>query len=133
MSELSYARSGAIDTALLSQQPFYGSNYTKPLLFIEDGSYFASLASKDHLVGTQWGVMNETGSYPGQPWLWLYTLWYQIPSFSSSANVDLIAILMTLVSTILLMMVPFIPGLRDIPRYIPVHKLIYRSWNKRNK
>ena len=20
----------------------------------------------------QWGVMNETGSYPGQPWLWLY-------------------------------------------------------------
>ncbi len=132
-SELSYARSGAIDTALLSQQPFYGSNYTKPLLFIEDGSYFATLAKKDHLVGTQWGVMNETGSYPGQPWLWLYTLWYQIPSFSSSANVDLIAVLMTLVGTILLMMVPFIPGLRDIPRYIPVHKLIYRSWNKRNK
>jgi hypothetical protein len=22
-----------------------------------------------HLTGTQWGVMNETGSYPGQPWL----------------------------------------------------------------
>ena len=30
-----------------------------------------------HLTGEQWGVMNETGSYPGQPWLWLYTLWYQ--------------------------------------------------------
>ncbi len=132
-SELDYARSGAIDTALLAQQPFYGSNYTKPLLFLEDGSYFSSLAQKEHLIGTQWGVMNETGSYPGQPWLWLYTLWYQIPSFSSSANVDLIAILMTLVSTILLMMIPFIPVLRDIPRYIPVHKLIYRSWNKSNK
>jgi hypothetical protein len=28
------------------------------------------------------GGMNETGSYPGQPWLWLYTLWYQVPQFS---------------------------------------------------
>jgi hypothetical protein len=27
------------------------------------------------LTGDQWGVMNETGSYPGQPWLWLYQLW----------------------------------------------------------
>ena len=133
INELSYARSGAIDSALLTQQPFYGSNYTKPLLFLEDGSYFSSLAQKDHLVGTQWGVMNETGSYPGQPWLWLYTLWYQIPSFSSSANVDLIAILMTLVSTILLMLVPFIPILRDIPRYIPIHRLIYRNWHKTQK
>ena len=39
--------------------------------------------------------MNETGSYPGQPWLWLYTLWYQVPGFDNSANVDLIAIYLT--------------------------------------
>ena len=31
-----------------------------------------------HLLGDQWGMMNETGSYPGQVWLWLYTFWYQI-------------------------------------------------------
>jgi len=36
-SELTLARSGALDTDLLSQQPFYGTNFTKPLLFIEDG------------------------------------------------------------------------------------------------
>jgi hypothetical protein len=24
--------------------------------------------------------------------------------------------------------VPFIPGLRDVPRLIPVHRLIWRSW-----
>ena len=23
---------------------------------------------------------------------------------------------------------PFIPGLRDIPRWIPVHRLIWRNW-----
>ena len=31
-------------------------------------------------------MMNETGNYPGQAWLWLYTFWYQIPPFSSSGN-----------------------------------------------
>jgi hypothetical protein len=40
----------------------------------------------------------------------------------------MIAIYMTGLATILLLCVPFIPGLRDIPRLIPVHRLIWRSW-----
>jgi Cytochrome b(N-terminal)/b6/petB len=132
-NELALARSGALDADLLAERPFYGSNYTKPLLFIEDGNYFSSLAQKDHLTGTQWGVMNETGSYPGQPWMWLYTLWYQVPGFSSSANVDLIAIYMTVIGTTLLLAVPFIPGLRDIPKIIPVHRLIWRKYKAPKK
>ena len=71
--ELPLARSGALDADLLAQQPFYGTNFTKPLLFIEDGQYFANQAQAMNLTGSQWGVMNETGSYPGQPWLWLYS------------------------------------------------------------
>jgi hypothetical protein len=127
--ELTLARSGALDTDLLSQQPFYGTNFTKPLLFIEDGAYFANQAQAMGLTGSQWGVMNETGSYPGQPWLWLYTLWYQVPGWTNSANIDMIAVYMTGVATILLLGIPFIPGLRDIPRLIPVHKLIWRGWD----
>ncbi len=128
LGELNLARSGGLDADLLAQQPFYGTNFTKPLLFLEDGDYFSSLATAQHLTGSQWGVMNETGSYPGQPWLWLYTLWYQVPGFRSSANVDLIAIYLTGVATILLLAVPFIPGLRDVPRLVPVHRLVWRSW-----
>jgi hypothetical protein len=67
-----------------------------------------------NLTGSQWGVINETGSYPGQPWLWLYTVWYQVPGFSTSANVDLIAVCLTGLGTIL-------------PRLIPIHRLIWRS------
>ncbi len=129
-SEFALAKTGAIDTALLSQQKFYGTDYTKPLLFIEDGNYFSSIAKKEHLYGTQWGVMNESGSYPGQPWLWLYSLWYQIPGFSTSANVDLIAIYLTGLATAILLLVPFIPGLRDLPRFVPIHKLIWRRYYK---
>jgi hypothetical protein len=127
--ELTLARSGALDTDLLAQQPFYGTNFTKPLLFIEDGSYFVDKAEALGLTGSQWGVMNETGSYPGQPWLWLYTLWYQVPGWTNSTNIDMIAIYMTGLATILLLLVPFIPGVRDIPRLIPVHRLIWRHWD----
>ena len=125
--ELSLARSGALDTDLLSQQPFYGTDFTKPLLFMEDGQYFSGQAQAMGLTGSQWGVMNETGSYPGQPWLWLYTLWYQVPGWTNSANIDMIAIYMTGLATILLLGIPFIPGLRDIPRFIPLHRLIWRT------
>jgi hypothetical protein len=72
-AELTMARSGALDTDLLAQRQFYGTDYTKPLLFIADGGYYANLAQAMHLKGDQWGVMNETGSYPGQPWLRRYT------------------------------------------------------------
>jgi hypothetical protein len=34
----------------------------------------------------------------------------------------------TLSSMLLLLLVPFIPRLRDIPRIIPVHRIIWRDW-----
>ncbi|HEX7162007.1 MAG TPA: cytochrome b N-terminal domain-containing protein [Trebonia sp.] len=126
-TELTLVRSGAVDAALSAQQPFYGTDFTKPLLFLEDGQYYADQATAMNLTGDQWGVMNETGSYPGQPWLWLYQLWYHVPGWENSGNIDLIAIYMTGAATLLLLLVPFIPGLRDIPRLIPVHRLIWRA------
>jgi hypothetical protein len=132
-TEFTLARSGALDADLIANQAFYGTNFTRPLLFLEDGEYFAEMATAQHLTGSQWGVMNETGSYPGQPWLWLYTLWYQVPGFDHSANVDLIAVYMTGLATLLLLGIPFIPGLRDIPEIVPLHRLVWRNWNDRGK
>jgi len=42
--------------------------------------------------------------------------------------VDMIAVYLTGLATILLLLIPFIPGLRDIPRWIPVHRLVWRRW-----
>jgi hypothetical protein len=126
-TELNMARSGALDADLLAQRQFYGTDFTKPLLFIADGEYYAQQADAMHLTGDQWGVMNETGSYPGQPWLWLYQLWYHVAPFSNSPDVDVWAVYLTGIATLLLLAIPFIPGLRDIPRLIPVHRLIWRS------
>ena len=87
-------------------------------------------------IGNQWGMMNETGRYPGQTWLWLYTMWYQVPPFTSStgflginsSNADLGIIILMTVLTGALAVVPFIPILRDIPRWVPIHRLIWRDY-----
>ena len=131
--ELAMAKSGALDSDLLAQRQFYGTDFTKPLLFIADGGYYNRQADHAHLTGDQWGVMNETGSYPGQPWLWLYQLWYHVGPFQSSASVDVWAVYLTGIGTLLLLFVPFIPGLRDIPRVIPVYRLVWRSWYRSQK
>ena len=123
----SMARSGALDGALISGHQFYGTDYTKPLLFVADGTYLADLAQNQHLSGDQWGMMNETGNYPGQAWLWLYTLWYQVPPMKTSANADLQVWAIMVVLTLGLALLPFIPGLRSIPRWTRVYRLIWRQ------
>jgi len=126
------AQSGALDGALLSSKQFYGTDYTKPLLFIADGSYMANLAQAQHLTGDQWGMMNETGNYPGQAWLWLYTLWYQVPPMKTSSNADVEVWAIMMVLTLGLILLPFIPVLRSIPRWVPVYRLIWRDHYRRS-
>ena len=58
------AATGGLDGALVNSNQFYQTNYTKPLLFLSGGGYFETRAEEQHLLGTQWGMMNETGSYP---------------------------------------------------------------------
>jgi hypothetical protein len=121
------ARSGQLDQAMMTDNSFYSTDYTKSLLFISDGNYLANKAETQHLAGEQWGMMNETGSYPGQPWLWLYTFWYQVSPFSNSDNADALVMGLMLALTAGLALTPFIPGLRSIPRRTKVYRLIWRE------
>jgi hypothetical protein len=134
--ELKLAQSGGLDALLLTSHHFYQTDYSKPLLFMADGGYLPGLAQTQKMTGSQWGMMNETGRYPGQAWLWLYTMWYQIPPFTShsgvlgisSANADLAVVGIMAILTLALLFLPYIPGLRDIPRWIPLHRLIWRRY-----
>lgn len=134
-SLLGMARSGALDAALVAHAGFYATNYTKPLLFLGDSwkaqrakSYWGEIVTAEHMKSHQWGVMNETGSWPGQPWLWLYTMWYQVPPMSTSGNGDVEVIAIMTILSLALVAVPFIPVVRDIPRKIPLHRLIWRQY-----
>ncbi len=125
---LGLAQSGGLDGNLLAgNHRFYETNYTKPLLFLSGGEYFEGRAEGQHLLGTQWGMMNETGSYPGQVWLWLYTFWYQIEPFLESPNADALIFVLMGVLSLAFICIPFIPGLRTLPRHLGVHRLIWRD------
>jgi len=136
---LSMAGTGALDGILLAQQPngqpgFYQLDNTKQILFLGDGSYLDDSATAANLQGNTWGMMNETGSYPGQAWLWLYSFWYQIPPFNNEeqtpfgANADAYIFYIMAALSLGLVLVPFIPGVRSIPRWIPVHRLVWRQY-----
>ena len=124
---LGLAQSGGLDGDLLTSNQFFQTDYTKPLLFMADGGLLAARAQSQHLLGDQWGMMNETGSFPGQVWLWLYTFWYQIAPFNSSVNADALVMMIMGVLSLGLILIPFIPGVRDIPRWIPIYRLIWRD------
>jgi hypothetical protein len=130
---LSLAQSGGLDGALLTSNQFFQTDYTKPLLFMADGGLLGERAEGDHLLGEQWGMMNETGSYPGQVWLWLYTLWYQVEPIKSSSNADIQVMLIMGLLSLAFICIPFIPGVRDLPRRIPIYKLIWKEHYRAQK
>jgi hypothetical protein len=123
---LRFGQAGGLDGALLTSKQFYQTDYTKPLLFMADGGLLAARAQDEHLLGGQWGMMNETGSYPGQVWLWLYTFWYQIKPFQG-ANADLLVMLVMAGLSLGFVLIPVIPGVRDLPRWIPIYRVIWRD------
>jgi hypothetical protein len=135
-SLLAMGQSGALDGLLQINGRFYQTDYTPALVFMGDGGYLSGQAQSWNLLGNQWGMMNETGRYPGQTWLWLYTMWYQVWPFTSdtgflglnASNADLGIIILMTVLTAALAAVPLIPILRDIPRWVPIHRLIWREY-----
>ena len=124
---LRLAGSGGLEGALTSSGTFYGGDQTRAMLLLSDGAYLEDQAVADHLGGDQWGMMNEVGNYPGQPWMWLYTFWYQVKPFSTSENADAQVWGLMMALTVGLALTPWIPGLRDLPRLIPIHRLVWRE------
>lgn len=127
------AKAGAYDGVLLSGGQFFALDNTKQLLFLGDGGYMEDKAVADHLGGDAWGMMNEAGSWPGQVWLAPASFWYQLPAFNKEGttlgdNADAIIAAILVVLVLILLLVPFIPGLRSIPRWIPLHRLVWRDW-----
>jgi hypothetical protein len=130
------AKSGALDAALLSQGGFFQTDNTKQILFFGDGAYLDDAGTAANLQGGTWGMMNETGRYPGQAWLWLYSFWYQIPPFNNEeskpigANADAYIMILMGALSLALILIPFLPGIKTLPMRIPIHRGIWSSYYK---
>jgi hypothetical protein len=131
---LRLGRSGLLEGALLagSHVP-YTLNLTRPLLFFQ-GPVDTSVAASLNMLGNRWGISHETGPYPGAWWLWPYTFLYQVPPMASAANGDLLVIAIVFVALVLLpLFAPFVPVLNRLPRWIPIYRLIWRTWYARER
>ena len=125
---LAAAQSGALNAQMIDNRTnLYSTNNTNSLLYVADGNYLGDIATYYNLQGPQWGVMNEIGSWPGQPWLWWYSMFYNIPGWSSIGT-DILAVASAVPFVLIFVFLPFIPGLRNIPRWIPLQRLIWRSY-----
>lgn len=129
---LTLAQDGNLDGLLTTEATPYPSDFTKPMLFLADGGYLDELGAAQHLHGDQWGMMNETGSYPGQSWLWLFSLWYQVEPFKSSENADAQIFFLLLLLNLGFIFMPKIPFINRLPRLIPFHRLIWRRYYREN-
>jgi len=123
---LNLARTGSLEAVINESGRIYQTDFTRALLLLQ-GYPLQSVAANQALLGTQWGMMKEPGNWPGAVWLWFYTLLYQIPPYSTSPAGDLLVGITVGVGTLLFLLVPWIPGLRDIPRAIPIHRAIWRG------
>jgi hypothetical protein len=112
--------------------PFYGGNTTKAMLLLADGTLLEEQAVAQSLGGDQWGMINAAGNYPGQPWLAPVSFWYQIEPFKSSENADVQIFVLVGFLGLIVIMLPFIPGLRAIPEKIPVYRLVWRDYYKKH-
>ena len=81
-----------------------------------------------YLAGNNWGVVNEVGNWPGAWWLFPYSFWYQWGPGLTSQSADLWAMLMTGFVSMFFIFLPWIPGLRDIPRVSRVYRVMWRDY-----
>lgn len=131
-SLLALAQGGILDGILTTKSSPYPNDFTKPLLFLADGEYLGELAGAHHLQGEQMGLINGTGSYPGQFWLLPFALLYQIELFRSSKNADAEFFAVVALTALTLVLLPKIPILNKIPRLLPLQRVIWRRYYRKN-
>jgi hypothetical protein len=81
-----------------------------------------------YLAGDTWGVVNEVGNWPGAWWLFPYSFWYQWGPGLTSPSADLYAMIATAAVSLPFLFLPWIPGLRDIPRVTRVYRVMWGDY-----
>jgi hypothetical protein len=128
---LALGRAGLLEGALAAGGKYYpyGSDLTKQLSYFAVAPPYFDTAT--HLVqqgNPQWGIVHETGNYPGAWWLAPYQVWYELPPIADADNADLLVVTIMTAIFLVLLLLPFIPGLNRLPHVLKVYRYIWRDW-----
>jgi len=125
---LALTQAGLLEGALTaSDQLPYTLENTKAMLFFVESADTDTAGSVD-MQGQQWGITHEVGNLPGPWWLWPYAIWYQVPKLKDDPNADAIVGSIMVLIFLLLLFAPFIPVLNQLPKWIPIYRIIWRDW-----
>lgn len=128
---LNLGKSGLMSGALIRNGAvitrFDNQNY---LLFLQ-GAPMGQAAQSLALTGDQWGIIHSAvPGYPGAWWMTVPTWIYQWPFVANSSAADAMALSIGFLFWLTLALTPWIPGLNRLPRYLGVHRLIWKDFYK---
>lgn len=126
---LDLGKSGLMSGALMRNGSvitrFDNQNY---LLFLQ-GAPLQDAPQTVSLQGANWGIIHPAiNGYPGAWWMTVPTWIYQWPFVVNSPAPDAMALAIGFLFWLLLAFTPWIPGLNKLPRYLGVHRLIWRDF-----
>lgn len=121
-ADLQLAQSGYLEQYLQAVQS--GHSYHLTNIWLYDHPALLNTAVDEGLTDDQWGMVKERGFSVGPWYLFIPAVIHvKLPGGESGPGF----ILWNLgFAFILLFLVPLVPGLRDLPRYLKLYRLIYR-------
>jgi len=126
---LALGKSGLMSGALIRNPKvitrFDNSNY---LLFLQ-GAPLQNDPQTQQLAGGNWGIIHSAvPGYPGAWWMTIPTWIYQWPFVANSSAPDATALSIGFLFWLVLALIPWIPGLNRLPKYLGVYRLIWKGY-----
>jgi len=126
---LALGKSGLMSGALMRNGSvitrFDNQNY---LLFLQ-GAPLQQDPATQTMAGGNWGIIHPAvNGYPGAWWMTIPTWIYQWPFVANSTASDALALSIGFLFWLVLALTPWIPGWNRLPRYLGVHRLIWKQY-----
>lgn len=118
---LKIAKNGYLETYFQGISP--GNVYQYTNIWLYDQPYMLNTAIKNGLTDDQWGMIKERGFLVG-PWYLIVPAIAHVELPGGSNGLGFI-IWNGLIALFFVVLFPIVPGLRSIPKYLKLYKLVY--------
>jgi len=120
-ADLQLAQSGYLEQYLEAVDPGHSFHLTN--IWLYDHPNLLNTAVDQGLTDDQWGMVKERG-FPVGPWYLFIPAVFHV-YFPGGTTGQGFVLWNLLFAAILLFVVPLVPGIRDIPRYLKLYRFIY--------
>ncbi len=121
-ADLQLAQNGFLEQYLQAVDP--GHSFHLVNIWLYDHPNLLNTAVAQGLTDDQWGMVKERGFSVGPWYLFIPAVFHVY--FPNGADGTWFVIWNLLFAAVLMFVVPLVPGIRDIPRYLKLYRFIYR-------